>query len=113
MHVHLFQDETFYVVEDTLRFKVGEETFDLAAGDFAYIPRGVAHGYVNMGQVPVRGLDIFVSGGFDRFMDDVGQLPPGPPDPNKMREIGEKYGQEVVGPPLAVSLGLVQREQRA
>jgi hypothetical protein len=101
------------VVEGTLRFNVGEETFELAAGDFAHIPRGVAHGYVNMGQEPVRGPGIFVPGGFDRFMDDVGQLPPGPPDPDKMREIGEKCGQEVVGPPLAVSLGLVQREQRA
>jgi len=113
MHVHHFQDETFYVVEGALRFKVAEETFDLAAGDFAYVPRGVAHGYVNTRQEPVRGLGIFVSGGFDRFMDEIGQLPPGPPDPDKMREIGQKYGQEVVGPPLAVSLGLVQREQRA
>ena len=113
MHVHHSQDETFYVVEGTLRFKVGEEMFDLAAGDFAYIPRGVAHGYVNMGQEPVRGLGIFVPGGFDRFMDEVGQLPPGPPDPDKMRKLGEKYGQEVVGLPLAVSLGLVQQEQPA
>jgi hypothetical protein len=62
-----------------------------------------------MGQEPVRGLGIFVPGGFDRFTDDVGQLPPGPPDPDKMRDLSEEYGQEVVGPPLAVSLGLVQR----
>jgi quercetin dioxygenase-like cupin family protein len=109
MHVHHFQDETFYVVEGELRFTVGEEMLDLRAGDFAYIPRGVAHGYVNMKQEPVRGLGVFVPGGFDRFMDEVGQLPQGPPDPEKMRELGEKYGQEVVGPPLAVSLGLVQR----
>lgn len=109
MHVHHFQDETFYVVEGTLRFRVGEETLDLEAGDFAYIPRGVAHGYVNLEQEPVRGLGIFVPGGFDRFMDEVGQLPPGPPDPVKLRELDEKYGQEVVGPPLAVSLGLAQR----
>ena len=109
MHVHHFQDETFYVVEGALRFKIGEETLDLEAGDFAYIPRGIAHGYVNMRQEPVRGLGIFVPGGFDRFMDEVGQLPPGPPDPDKMRELGEKYGQEVVGPPLAVALGLAGR----
>ena len=113
MHVHHFQDETFYVVEGALRFKVGEETFDLGAGDFAYIPRGVAHAYVNVGQEPVRGLGIFAPGGFDAFMDEVGQLPPGPPDPVKMRELGEKHGQQVVGPPLAVSLGLVQRERPA
>ena len=109
IHVHHFQDETFYVVDGALRFKVGEETFDLGAGDFAYVPRGVAHGYVNMQQEPVRGLGIFVPGGFDRFMDAIGQLPPGPPDQDKMRQLGEKYGQEVVGPPLAVSLGLVER----
>ena len=113
MHVHHFQDETFYVVEGELHFKVGEGTFDLAAGDFAYIPRGVAHGYVNTKQEPVRGLGVFVPGGFDRFMDEVGQLPPGPPDPEKMRALGEKYGQQVVGPPLAVSLGQVQRQQQA
>jgi len=107
MHVHHFQDETFYVVEGELHFKLGEEVLDLKAGDFAYIPRGVAHGYVNTKQEPVRGLGIFVPGGFDRFMEEVGQLPPGPADPEKLRELGEKYGQEVVGPPLAVSLGLV------
>jgi hypothetical protein len=113
MHVHHFQDETFYVVEGELHFQLGEETLDLKAGDFAYIPRGVAHGYVNTKLEPVRGLGIFVPGGFDRFMEEVGQLPPGPPDPEKLRELGEKHGQEVVGPPLAVSLGLVQQEQRA
>jgi mannose-6-phosphate isomerase-like protein (cupin superfamily) len=113
MHVHHFQDETFYVVEGALRFKVGEETLDLEAGDFAYIPRGVAHGYVNMRQEPARGLGIFVPGGFDRFMDEVGQLPSGPPDPDKLRELSEKYGQEVVGPPLAVALGLGERKKRA
>jgi hypothetical protein len=42
-------------------------------------------------------------------MDAVGQLPPGSPDPDKMRELGAKYGQEVVGPPLAVSLDLLER----
>ena len=113
MHIHHFQDETFYVVEGELRFKLGEEMLDLEAGDFAYIPKGVAHGYVNMKQEPVRGLGIFVPGGFDRFMEEVGKLPPGPPDPEKMRELGEKYGLEAVGPPMAVSLGLLQREQRA
>jgi mannose-6-phosphate isomerase-like protein (cupin superfamily) len=108
LHVHHTRDETFHVLAGELHFKVGEKTFDLAAGDFAYIPRGVAHGYVNMKQEPVRGLGIFVPGGFDRFMEEMGQLPPGLPDPEKLRELGEKYGQEVVGPPLAVSLGLVR-----
>jgi quercetin dioxygenase-like cupin family protein len=107
-HIHHFQDETFYVVEGELYFKVGEETLEVKAGDLAYIPRGVAHGYVNVKQEPVRGLGIFMPGGFDRFMDEVGQLPPGPPDPKKLRALGEKHGQEVVGPPLAVSLGLKQ-----
>ena len=102
LHVHHFQDETFYVVEGELHFRLGDEVLDLEAGDFAYIPRGVAHGYVNTKQEPVRGLGIFVPGGFDRFMQEVVQLPPGPPDPEKLRELGEKYGQEVVGPPLAV-----------
>jgi mannose-6-phosphate isomerase-like protein (cupin superfamily) len=37
-----------------------------------------------------------------------GTVQRGVPDPEKMRELGEKYGQEVVGPPLAVSLGLVR-----
>ena len=56
------------MVDGELRFKLGEETLDLEAGDLAYIPRGVAHGYVNTKQEPVRGLGIFMPGGFDRFM---------------------------------------------
>ena len=44
-HTHATEDEIFYVLEGELAVRCGDETFDVAAGGFIFLPRGIEHGY--------------------------------------------------------------------
>lgn len=46
LHLHLAQDEVFYVVEGEFLFQVGERKRLLQAGDTVFLPRQVAHTWV-------------------------------------------------------------------
>ena len=53
-HVHPTEDEMFYVLEGALTFRCGDQAFDLDAGGFVFLPRGIEHGYTIRGDGPVR-----------------------------------------------------------
>jgi quercetin dioxygenase-like cupin family protein len=42
-HVHRNEDETYYVLEGEVTLLVGDERYDLVAGDFLFAPRDVPH----------------------------------------------------------------------
>ena len=43
-HIHSREDESFQMLEGTLTVQVGGDTITASAGDFAFLPRGIAHG---------------------------------------------------------------------
>ena len=43
LHIHLKQDEIFFIVEGEYKFKVGEEIQNLKSGDTIVLPRKVPH----------------------------------------------------------------------
>jgi quercetin dioxygenase-like cupin family protein len=53
-HTHPTEDEMFYVLEGELTFRCGDEAFEVEAGGFVFLPRGVAHGYTMRSQGPIR-----------------------------------------------------------
>jgi mannose-6-phosphate isomerase-like protein (cupin superfamily) len=56
LHVHLNDDEAWYVLEGKLCVKVGEETVEAGAGTAVMVPRGTPHTYWNPDAAPVRYL---------------------------------------------------------
>jgi quercetin dioxygenase-like cupin family protein len=106
LHVHRDDDEAFYVVEGRLRVYVGDGVRDLGPGDFALAPRGVPHVYEVVSEAPARWLALS-SGGFERFVEEVGVpadepvLPPKVqgPSPDALAEIAARHGIELLGPP--------------
>ena len=46
LHLHESDEETFLVLEGTLRVEVGNEVRSVGAGALALLPRGLAHGFV-------------------------------------------------------------------
>ena len=44
-HIHPTEDELFYVLEGALTFRCDDQTFDVDAGGFVFLPRGIPHGY--------------------------------------------------------------------
>jgi hypothetical protein len=88
--------------------RCGERTFTARPGSFTFLPRGVPHTFVVEGDTPARLLSVCVPGGFEQFFVAAGRpaesdgLPPqGPPDVERLRQVGEEYGVSFVGPPLA------------
>lgn len=44
-HVHIWSDETFYVLEGEVTFLMDDEISKVAAGGFVVIPRNTVHGF--------------------------------------------------------------------
>jgi quercetin dioxygenase-like cupin family protein len=103
MHVHAHEDEVLYVVDGTIRFKLGDEMHETAAGGFAFIPRGVHHAWQNVGSEPARVMFFFTpaSTGMERFFPAFAATPQDGPVEKEFARLGREAGMEVVGPPLA------------
>jgi quercetin dioxygenase-like cupin family protein len=46
LHVHYKQEEIFYVLEGRYLFQLGEEKFELGAGETIFLPRNIPHAFV-------------------------------------------------------------------
>ncbi len=99
-HVHANEDEAWWIVEGTLRFRLGDDAAEAPAGTFVFVPRGVPHAFQNIGAGPARILVLFTPSGMERFFDTFATLPGGP---EAFSTAGREAQMDVVGPPLAVS----------
>ena len=84
LHVHYREDESFWVLEGSVTFYVGEATIEAGPGDYALGPRGIPHRFT-VGPDGCRMLFIMTPGGFESLVRDMSvpaqarTLPP-PPD---------------------------------
>jgi quercetin dioxygenase-like cupin family protein len=101
LHTHANEDESWYVIEGELRFKLDGEVHRAPAGSFVFVPRGTPHCFQNVTDAPVRILVMFTPAGMERFFDRFAAL--SAPDPGAFGSIGGPVGMEVIGPPLAQS----------
>ena len=65
-HVHVDEDDAFYIIEGEMTFTFGGEEAPAPPGTFVLVPPGVEHGFRNDGDVPVRMFNIHAPAGFDR-----------------------------------------------
>lgn len=107
-HIHHNADELFMILDGELTVKVGGEITTLNAGDVSFIPRGVPHSYTNENRdLPVRMVGLYTPAGLQEFLHQWEALfAAGSPDESAIAELTARFGQEAVGPPLAVELGL-------
>ncbi len=90
-----------------MEVREGDRTFVAGGGSFAFVPRGVVHGFKNVGTEPARMLIMATPAGLERFFEEVGQParagetapPPGPEEIERSLAAAPKYGQEVLPPP--------------
>jgi quercetin dioxygenase-like cupin family protein len=101
LHIHASEDETLYVVEGDVRFKLGDELSAGGPGSFVFVPRGVRHTFQNVGGARARILIHFSPSGMERFFERFAALDA--PDPSSFATVGAGVGMTVVGPPLSVS----------
>jgi mannose-6-phosphate isomerase-like protein (cupin superfamily) len=101
-HIHLREDEVWWVLEGDFRFKAGDAMFRASTGGMAFGPRGVPHNFQNIGDAPGRLLIITSPSGVERFFEQFAALP-SPTDADALAAVGHANWVEFIGPPLAVS----------
>jgi quercetin dioxygenase-like cupin family protein len=111
LHRHTREAEAFYLLDGSMTYRAGDETFHLSTGDFIWLPPGLPHAFRVTGSTPVRFLGLTAPGDLLALYDEVGmpaterRLPGGDGLPMseeiaRWNEVGPRYGLQVVGPPL-------------
>ncbi|MFG2043570.1 cupin domain-containing protein [Dactylosporangium sp. NPDC048998] len=109
LHRHVEEDEMFYVLSGTARFRCGDDVFEAGPGDFVLLPVGVPHTFLVGEDEPLRTLQLTAPSGFEGFTAEVGvpaperRLPdPAPFDPAVLPALAAaagRHGIELLGPP--------------
>jgi len=97
-HVHHKMDETLCVVEGEIEFNVQGQKFLRPAGSVAFVPRGLHHGFSNLGPAPARVLITFTppTGQHDYFRQLEKLFASGSPDAKAIAALQKQYDQELV-----------------
>jgi quercetin dioxygenase-like cupin family protein len=94
LHYHLNEDEIFHVLDGRVAFFLDGEWREAGPGGSAFMPRGVAHTYKNVGDKPSRILIMTTPSGFEKFFGRCAEefTKPGGPDMSRIVEIGVEHG---------------------
>jgi mannose-6-phosphate isomerase-like protein (cupin superfamily) len=93
LHIHHHDDEAWYVLEGSLRLKVGEDEVEAHAGSSVFVPRGTPHTFWNPGPVPVRYLLVMTSNIF-RLVQEIHAMHDR--TPSALRAVFAKYDSELL-----------------
>lgn len=108
LHIHRAEDEFFVVLSGEVRVQHAETVIEAVTGSLVYGPRGVAHAFY-VDSAEARLLLFFGPAGVEGFFREGGKqarssgLPPAGEqflDKAALKEIGSRYHQEFIGPPL-------------
>jgi mannose-6-phosphate isomerase-like protein (cupin superfamily) len=95
LHLHLNQEEWFYVMEGEVVFQVGEQRVHLHAGDSVLAPRRVPHTFSSVGTTPGRMIIAFCPAGkMEQYFRDAEIAKQHAGDADFMA----RYEMELVGP---------------
>ena len=100
-HVHRSEDESFYVLEGEMLVILEGSRFLLQAGDFAFGPRGIPHGFRIEGDRPARILLMTTGSDFADFITETStpsDAPPAAPDMALLMAAAERRNIAILGP---------------
>jgi mannose-6-phosphate isomerase-like protein (cupin superfamily) len=106
-HIHLREDESFWVLDGEFSVLLGERTLKVGPGAFVHVPKGTLHTYKNIGDAPGRMIVLLTPGGFEGLWQELGEpatqrtMPP-PVDLGvlqKLIALASKYHLQIPSPP--------------
>lgn len=95
-HVHENEDEVFQVLSGEVEMSIGNQTTTLKAGDLIFCPRGISHSWRVVGEEKARAMLSIFPAGLEGMFAELAELPPGPPDMEKVTAICGKYNLKFV-----------------
>ena len=101
-HVHSDEDEYSYVLEGVFGARVGDQELSAGLGTYLLKPRNVPHTFWNAGPKPARLVEMISPAGLERFFDELAEIfaaaGAGPPDQERLVELGARYKLRFVHP---------------
>lgn len=93
LHVHERLEETWYVLEGELEFRLGDEIVHATAGATVFVPPHVPHAFANRSDAPARFLLILSPPTHDRYFDELAEILAidGPPDSDAIADLRRRY----------------------
>jgi len=91
LHVHENEDEIFKILEGEMELTIGNETMTLTEGDLAFAPRGIPHSWKIVGDKTAKVILSVFPAGLEYMFEELGELPPGPPNFETITKICGKY----------------------
>lgn len=101
LHIHPAQDEIFYVMEGEYYFQVGEEKFNLAAGESIFLPRQVPHAWTQKSPTGKMMVVLQPAGKLENFFVTMSGIDHDP-SPKEIADIFAANEMQVVGPRLKI-----------
>jgi quercetin dioxygenase-like cupin family protein len=96
VHAHREMDEMFYVERGTVQFDLADRSIQAPAGSTLFVPRGVKHGFRNVGTEPTALADFHFPAGFEHFFNELGEIAPGMKfDVDQVMKLMDKHGMDV------------------
>ena len=99
LHLHLNQEEWFYVMEGEVLFQIGDNRKRLRSGESVLAPRRIPHTFSSVGEKPGRMIIAFSPAG---KMEDFLRVTSVPNPPVQDAAFFRRYEMELIGPPLSV-----------
>jgi len=97
-HWHGGHEELFYVLEGTLRMRLGDQVIDAEPGACVFVPRNVVHAFWNATDEPVKFVGTWTPAGFERLFKEREQIVAdrGPLSDDENSELAAKHGVNFV-----------------
>jgi quercetin dioxygenase-like cupin family protein len=93
-HIHLHEEEAYYVLVGEFEFQHGDRTVSASAGAFVHFSRGALHTYRNVGTEPGRLLAIFSPAGVEHYfeaMDELARQEPTDSDSSAAARVASRF----------------------
>lgn len=103
-HVHSREEESFFVLEGEITFRLEDETIVAGPNTFVNIPIGALHSFKNESDQPARMLLTVAPAGLEKMFLEVGKVltspneqpqPPTEEEIRKLLEVAPSYGIEI------------------
>lgn len=102
LHIHMEQDEWFFVTEGEYLFQCGDEKYHMQAGDTIFLPRNVPHAFVQLTDQAKTIVSYLPAGKMEDFFKAADKWTT-PPTREEVAKVFADHGMKVVGEPLKVS----------
>ena len=98
-HISWTEDKLFIVIEGQIKYLIGDNTETVGPGARVTIPRGVIHGFTNVGVDNARHILVSTPRRHEEFFRDLHNIPePREQHMDQLPSIAQRHDQAIVGP---------------